>query len=147
MSDNVTNNLYSIDSSGFSRLIMTNYSGYLTTDYKKNVFLANNNNSSIIEIPNIASQEDQLVVLLEAHTYTDNNIWMDQSGNNNNSALNTGTLTLNEIGNGIILDGNSSLILNDLQLGNAWSIGTNFANDISIITQQLNNKTINAFIG
>ena len=154
MSDDVTNNLYSIDSSGFSRLIMTNYSGYLTTDYKKNVFLANNNNSSIIEIPNVESQADQLVVLLEAYTYTNNNIWMDQSGNNNNSALNTGTLTLNEIGNGIILDGGSSLILNDLQLGNAWSIGiwyknasTNFANDISIITQQLNNKTINAFIG
>jgi streptogramin lyase len=163
MSDFSTNNLYSIDPSGFSTLISVNSNGYLANNLKNNIFISNNIDGSIIEIPNISintyeqvsfqSNTNEQVLLLRASNYS-NNIWLDQSGNNNNCALNTGTITVNQYDNGLIFDGSASLILSDLELGNAWTIGlwykdtdTDFTTNIPIITQQLNNNTINAFIG
>jgi hypothetical protein len=154
--------IYKIDSSGFATLvnIYRNINNItLTCDIYNNInigfnYYPNLLSGCIIQLNPIVANSNQQVLLLQATNYNNLGYWQDQSGNNNHATLFSGVAKLNEVGNGIILNGSSSWILPDPKLGNTWSIGlwykdtgTDFTSGANIIAQITQNGMSNAFIG
>ena len=90
------------------------------------------------------------LILLKASGYT-TGPWLDQSPNGNNATLENGTASKNSIGNGIVLDGQTSWTFPNINLGEQWTANIWYKN-ISlnggmIVTQIFDGNAINMAIG
>jgi len=86
-------------------------------------------------------------LLLRAINYSGSGSWFDESGMGNNASLETGTISKNVQGNGIVLNGSTSWLISNIVLGtpyspvywsfNVWYKNTtnNVASNASIFTQ------------
>ena len=62
------------------------------------------------------------VLQLNARTYSGSGAWLDESGNGKNATIEAGAIAVNGAGNGIVLDGSTSLTLPNLALGTTWTV-------------------------
>ena len=150
------NTIYKIDSSGFASIVVSNQPGEtvsLGCDLNNNIYINYGISGNIVQLPNIVPKTNKQVLLLQATNY-ESGIWLDQSGNNNHAILLSGTAKINELGNGLVLDGSTSWTFPDPNLGNAWSMGIWYKDTGSdlglnpqIVTQRWNNHVASGYIG
>ena len=62
------------------------------------------------------------LILLKAINYSGSGSWLDESGNGRNAILETGTISKNTAGNGIVLNGSTSWTFPNVEVGNSWTV-------------------------
>jgi len=72
-------------------------------------------------------------VSLQATTYSGTGTWYDSSPNGFNATLENGTVAKNNEGNGIILNGSTNWIFNDITAGNLWTCCVWYKNTGAIV--------------
>jgi hypothetical protein len=94
------------------------------------------------------------LILLKAINYSGSGSWLDESGNNKNATLQTGTIAKNTAGNGIVLNGSTSWTFPDVRAGSKWTASIWYKQNVSrtsgnpcILTQQYSSGQLNLFIG
>lgn len=93
-------------------------------------------------------------VYLQAVTYSGSGTWFDSSTNGFNATLENGTIAKNAAGNGIVLNGSTNWVLNDIAAGNLWTCCIWYKNTSSpigsnpcIFTQNYIGNHINICLG
>jgi hypothetical protein len=135
--------------------------GYLAWKWNTKSFLASGHPYFSAEAPLLSVStlpvgiaQDPLgpLVYLSASTYNGSGTWFDTSPNGKNATLETGSISRNATGNGIVLNGSTSWTFPNVSLGNAWSFSvwfkntrgsTGFANSAAIFNQIYNSTPIN----
>jgi hypothetical protein len=81
-------------------------------------------------------------IYLQALTYSGSGTWFDSSTNGFNATIENGTAAKNSAGNGIVLNGSTNWIFNNIQIVNLWtccvwykSTGGNVGGNPCILTQ------------
>jgi hypothetical protein len=94
------------------------------------------------------------LVYLNASTYSGSGTWLDTTPNANNATLETGSISKNAVGNGIVLNGSTSWTFPNVAAGNTWTASVWFkktgnanASWALILTQFLTGSSINIAIG
>ena len=72
-------------------------------------------------------------IYLIATQYSGTGAWIDNSPNARNATLENGTIAKNATGNGIVLNGSTNWIFNDVNVGNAWTLSVWYKNTGSIV--------------
>ena len=70
---------------------------------------------------------------LQATTYSGSGTWYDSSPNGFNATLENGTIAKNAEGNGIVLNGSTNWIFNDIAAGNLWTCCVWYKNTGAIV--------------
>lgn len=73
------------------------------------------------------------LVYLFATSYSGSGTWNDSSGNNKNATLETGSISKNAAGNGIVLNGSSCWTFPNISVGNAWSFSIWYKNTMGTV--------------
>ena len=109
--------------------------------------------SNSLSVEYIVSQPTPSL-LLKASDYNGSGDWINESNITNSATLQTGTIAKNAAGNGIVLDGQTSWIFPDLNLGNAWTVNVwykhvgPFTGNYCILSQKYSDgQPLNMFIG
>jgi hypothetical protein len=135
--------------------------GYLAWKWNTKSFLATghpyySSESPLLSVSTlpVAIAQDPLgpLVYLNASSYNGSGTWFDTSPNGKNATLETGSISRNARGNGIVLNGSTSWTFPNVSVGNAWSFSvwykntrgsTGFANSAAIFNQIYNSTPIN----
>jgi hypothetical protein len=93
-------------------------------------------------------------VYLQASTYSGSGTWFDSSTNGFNATIENGTAAKNAEGNGIVLNGSTNWIFNNIQVSNLWtccvwykSTGANVGGLPCILTQIFTGGAFNICLG
>jgi hypothetical protein len=94
------------------------------------------------------------LVYLYATTYSGSGTWNDSSPNGKNATLETGSITKNTAGNGLVLNGSTTWTFSNPALGNTWTVSAWYKNTAApssgnptIVTQRFNSAPMNAILG
>jgi hypothetical protein len=72
-------------------------------------------------------------VYLIATLYSGSGAWLDNSPNTRNATIENGTAAKNARGNGIVLNGSTNWLFNDVNVGNAWTCEVWYKNTGAIV--------------
>ena len=72
-------------------------------------------------------------VYLQALTYSGSGTWYDSSTNGFNATIENGTAAKNGTGNGIVLNGSTNWVFNDINVGNLWTCCVWYKNTGSVV--------------